>query len=1032
MGVPALFRWLSQRYPKIVSPVIEEDPREINGEIVPVDYTKPNPNGEEMDNLYLDMNGIVHPCSHPEDKEPPGTEEEMMLEVFKYTERVVNMVRPRKVLMIAVDGVAPRAKMNQQRSRRFRSAQEAKEKEEDVAELMRIIERERGTKIDASIKDKKVWDSNAITPGTPFMDILASSLRYWTAYKLNTDPAWAKLKVIISDSSVPGEGEHKIMEFIRSQRAHPEHDPNTRHVIYGLDADLIMLGLGTHEPHFRVLREDVFAQSAKQKSCKICGQSGHPWELCTGKAKEKSGEFDEKATFTSKKPFIWLHVSILREYLQVELDIRDQGFRFDLERAIDDWVFLCFFVGNDFLPHLPSLDIRDGGIDSLMSIWKENLPVMGGYLTKDGTVELDKVQYILDGLANQEDAIFRRRKVAEDRRDENAKRRKLAEQGQLGLSNAANIPVYETAILSTPKPAVGRGKKLQDSAPPPQIPLIRPGDISKDTKKLNHDMLMNRPNSRKADLGNRSASQLLKAQTLLSNEQQVANKSPINGAEQEVDSAATPEIGNQNLAVPAKRKVDEIGNDTGTPETSNKPNDSPEDPVDDVRLWEEGYRDRYYEQKFHIDPTDIEFRNKVAASYVEGLCWVLMYYFQGCPSWTWYYPYYYAPFAQDFKDVGKLNIVFDKGEPFKPFEQLMGVLPAASKHNLPEPFQKLMTESDSDIIDFYPETFPIDLNGKKWAWQGVALLPFIDESRLLESVAKIYPLLKPEDLARNAMGHDTLLVSDSHPFYEDVAGRFYSKKQDTDKYKIKVGTSEGLVGTVTKDPAFLPRSRLAYPLQEGNMPDLEEDCTMSLYYELPVSKNIHKSMLLRGVKLNPPTLSQADIEQAANRADRRGPSYGGAPLPRGNYRGGSRGWHRGSHNPTSHSYHSQGYGPPHQQQHSYGQSYGPPPRPGVIVPPLATSTYVSWGAGGPPPPPPGWGGYGGYTGQPQPPPGVRDGGSYAGRPPPRYNDDRRGGYNDRGNYGYSRGGGGGRGYDNYNRGGSRGRSSGYESGGRNY
>jgi 5'-3' exoribonuclease 2 len=59
-----------------------------------------------MDNLYLDMNGIVHPCSHPEDKEPPGTEEEMMLEVFKYTERVVNMVRPRKVLMIAV-GMCP-------------------------------------------------------------------------------------------------------------------------------------------------------------------------------------------------------------------------------------------------------------------------------------------------------------------------------------------------------------------------------------------------------------------------------------------------------------------------------------------------------------------------------------------------------------------------------------------------------------------------------------------------------------------------------------------------------------------------------------------------------------------------------------------------------------------------------------------------------------------------------------------------------------------------------------------------------------
>ena len=48
------------------------------------------------------MNGIVHPCSHPENGKVPGTEEEMMLEVFKYTERVVNMVRPRKLLMIAV------------------------------------------------------------------------------------------------------------------------------------------------------------------------------------------------------------------------------------------------------------------------------------------------------------------------------------------------------------------------------------------------------------------------------------------------------------------------------------------------------------------------------------------------------------------------------------------------------------------------------------------------------------------------------------------------------------------------------------------------------------------------------------------------------------------------------------------------------------------------------------------------------------------------------------------------------------------
>lgn len=236
MGVPALFRWLSKKYPKIISPVIEELPEEVdhgNGTKtkVPIDARKANPNGEEMDNLYLDMNGIVHPCSHPEDRPPPASEEEMMIAIFEYTDRVVNMVRPRKLLMIAVDGVAPRAKMNQQRSRRFRSAQEAAEKDQAAAEFHAAMQAKGVSEDDAdgaAEKPKKTWDSNSITPGTPFMDLLAQSLRYWVSYKLSTDPAWEKLKIIISDATVPGEGEHKIMNFVRSQRSSPTHDPNTR------------------------------------------------------------------------------------------------------------------------------------------------------------------------------------------------------------------------------------------------------------------------------------------------------------------------------------------------------------------------------------------------------------------------------------------------------------------------------------------------------------------------------------------------------------------------------------------------------------------------------------------------------------------------------------------------------------------------------------------------------------------------------------------------------------------------------------
>lgn len=96
------------------------------------------------------------------------------------------------------------------------------------------------------------------------------------------------------------------------------------------------------------------------------------------------------------------------------------------------------------------------------------------------------------------------------------------------------------------------------------------------------------------------------------------------------------------------------------------------------------------------------FRNNVAKAYVEGLAWVLRYYFQGCPSWTWYYPYHYAPFAADFVEIDKIDISFDKGKPSKPYEQLMGVLPAASNHALPDVFHPLMENEDSEIIDFYP------------------------------------------------------------------------------------------------------------------------------------------------------------------------------------------------------------------------------------------------------------------------------------------------------------------------------------------
>lgn len=129
-----------------------------------------------------------------------------------------------------------------------------------------------------------------------------------------------------------------------------------------------------------------------------------------GQAPPKDPNVVEKAKPVDPKPFIFLNVSVLREYLAVELRVPSVPFPFDQELAIDDWIFMIFFVGNDFLPHLPSLEIREGAIDALLKIWKTELPRMGGYLTNHGKVDLARAQVILDGLAKNEDSIFQKRR----------------------------------------------------------------------------------------------------------------------------------------------------------------------------------------------------------------------------------------------------------------------------------------------------------------------------------------------------------------------------------------------------------------------------------------------------------------------------------------------------------------------------------------------------------------------------------------------------------------------------------------------
>ncbi|KAJ7117313.1 exoribonuclease 2 [Mycena crocata] len=1104
MGVPALFRWLSKKYPKIIYPVVEEEEIKVPDQdgstiSIPVNMSMTNPNGKEFDNLYLDMNGIVHPCTHPEGRPAPETEEEMMIEIFKYTERVVNMIRPRKLLFMAIDGVAPRAKMNQQRSRRFRAAQEAKDKEAARAESLLLWEA-MGKEVTETDR-KEGWDTNAITPGTPFMELLAASLRYWVVQKINNDPGWKNIQVLISDAGVPGEGEHKIMDFIRRQRINPGHDPNTRHVIYGLDADLIMLGIATHEPQFWVLREDVFADS-NSTACRKCGQEGHYAAQCT------ATEMVVKKEPDAQKPFIFLDIAILREYLEVELDVTQISFPFNFEQAVDDWVLLIFFVGNDFLPHLPSLEIREGAIDTLLRIWKQELPRMGGYLTNHGHIVLERAQIILEGLAQREDEIFRRRREAENRQDQNAKRRKLEEQKTVRPSSSLALTAPPSAPSGPPvhhplppRPSFAANADSMGFGASPTVQSSQNAPIAVQALAgSNRDVVANR---RAIRMANMSAAEMLKAELSgaapvkpnLSLPAKPATTAPgtdtfltspdtsrlSEGALPDHDDGV-PGFGNHHTSTstqsyptddsngeakavePASENdadadgvadTDELMNGDATAETVNgdsvadtvmnsddddsshgvkrklsdmndpadetlgeddddeapadvsmrlKVNaDGTVDQVDTVQLWEPGYKDRYYQQKFPDQIGDPDLKKKYAFShnlvfvpntlgrvtkaYIEGLAWVLHYYYQGTPSWQWFYPYHFAPFAADFLELKDMSITFNRGTPFKPFEQLMGVFPPESRKHIPSVFHPLMldkrsplrgaaTEENAALVDFYPEDFLIDMNGKKMAWQGVALLSFIDQDMLLNAMAKPLDWLPPderpkfdefpdlpppgqneppytiylnqEERRRNTWGNNVIFASDEHPLYP-LYEQLYGKRKSPDVSRHLIGSitnnahfsvyqpvpldiklSSGMSGSVSPNPDCIPGSTY-YSVLPNLMPDIRNDRSLSVFYFFPKQVSPHRSALLPGVKKPRNVLNASDLETV-----RRGGRGRGGGGGRGSWNNG--GSDRGGRNDPFHARSNYGHqnspgndrgrgNDRYRGNNSYNQPYPRPPPP---------------------------------------------------------------------------------------------------------
>ncbi|XP_021972624.1 5'-3' exoribonuclease 4 isoform X1 [Helianthus annuus] len=396
----SLYPWLVKRYPNTLCSVVEDHSS--------LDTSKPNPNGVEFDNLYIHLTDIIHTCFHPGGLPAPQSYDGIFHFVLEYIHRVFSIVRPRKLLYLALDGVAPRAKMNYQRIRRFRAAKEAARKRTGKPE---------GDKL----------DSNVITPGTEFMDLLSCALRYFVYCRMNRDPGWRGIKVILSDSTVVGDGACKIMSYIRSQRNLPGYDPNTRHCLYGVDADLIMLALATHEIHISILRPMKGINVGKKYR-----KTELPYSECM-----KGLMIDLK--------FELFNIWVLREYLEKELVPNVEGTDFDC--LIDDFVFMCVFVRNDFLPRLPSLDVSMGGIELLLVVYQQEFAKMG-YLTNAPEVNLKSTEHFLQALSSHENTILMKRSQKEKR-----KKRDFQD-----LHN--QLKIVERDIISAPNPNTEDGVEL--------------------------------------------------------------------------------------------------------------------------------------------------------------------------------------------------------------------------------------------------------------------------------------------------------------------------------------------------------------------------------------------------------------------------------------------------------------------------------------------------------------------------------------------------------------------------------------------
>lgn len=297
--------------------------------------------------LLMDLNGIFHSAAQhafeygnckgikPLLRQKKDNYNTKKLKFFKLVtdkiENVISSVQPSKEVVLCIDGVAPMSKQNQQRQRRYKS----------------------------STQRPDSFDPNSITPGTLLMDHLSKYIDFWLRDKVSNDMYYSSLKFTFSNEKVRGEGEHKLLEYVRV-------NPDMSYCMHGMDADLIMLGLVSNAKKFYIFRE----------------------------------------SHTNHSDTFWIDISSFEKVLQQYLLWFSLEHDYDKDNAVLDFVFICFTVGNDFLPNLPTAEILDGGIEQLFITYRSIGSEHGHLIRKtEGGVRInpDACSVFFKELGNQEE-----------------------------------------------------------------------------------------------------------------------------------------------------------------------------------------------------------------------------------------------------------------------------------------------------------------------------------------------------------------------------------------------------------------------------------------------------------------------------------------------------------------------------------------------------------------------------------------------------------------------------------------------------